>query len=68
MIENQKNAPHEAGTLKLNIKKAKKEIHWKPIWNSDVAIEKTIQWYQESLAKGADKYKLCIQDIEAYLK
>ena len=68
IIENQKNAPHEAGTLKLNIKKAKKELHWKPKWNSDVAIEKTINWYKESLAKGNDKFGLCLKDIEEYLK
>ncbi len=68
ILENQKNAPHEAGTLKLNIKKAKKELHWKPKWNSDVAIEKTINWYKGSLTKGNDKFGLCVKDIEEYLK
>ncbi len=66
MIENQENAPHEAGTLKLSIKKAKKELHWKPKWNSDVAIEKTIGWYKNSIEKKADIFKLCVDDINDF--
>jgi|ERR1017187_7356116 CDP-glucose 4,6-dehydratase len=68
IIENQTNAPHEAGTLKLNIKKAKKELHWKPKWNSDKAIERTINWYKNSAEKKADIYSLCVNDINDFVK
>ena len=39
--------PHEAGILKLNIKRAKKELKWKPKLNSKEAIQWTIDWYKQ---------------------
>ncbi len=63
---NPKNAPHEAGTLKLNIKKAKEELNWTPKWKSDLAIEKTIMWYKNSLDRKADIFGLCINDINDF--
>lgn len=38
------NAPHEANFLKLNSSKIKKVFNWKPKWNIDTAIEKTVEW------------------------
>lgn len=38
------NAPHEANFLKLNSTKIKKVFNWKPKWNIDTAIEKTVEW------------------------
>jgi CDP-glucose 4,6-dehydratase len=38
--------PHEAGTLLLDISKAKKELNWKPVWDTKTAIRKSIEWYQ----------------------
>ncbi len=63
-----KNAPHESGLLKLNIKKAKTKLRWQPKWNSNNAIEKTMQWYKKSLEDGCDKFLLCLRDIEKYEK
>ncbi|MEP7169115.1 MAG: CDP-glucose 4,6-dehydratase [Bacteroidota bacterium] len=63
---NLKNAQHEAGLLKLNIDKAKNELDWKPKWNAEKAIEKTMKWYKESLEKDCDAMKLCEQDIKSY--
>jgi CDP-glucose 4,6-dehydratase len=37
---------HEAGLLSLNIDKAKLKLGWKPIWNNQVSIHKTIEWYK----------------------
>jgi CDP-glucose 4,6-dehydratase len=42
-----KSQPHEAGLLKLDISKAKKELSWQPKLNSQQAIEWTINWYKE---------------------
>lgn len=42
-----KNNPHEAGVLKLDISKALKELRWKPLFDSNTAIDKTISWYKK---------------------
>ena len=36
--------PHEANFLKLDCSKIKATFGWKPRWNLDSAIEKTIEW------------------------
>lgn len=44
------NGPHEASFLKLDCSKAKSELNWKPKWNINKAVKKTIEWakcYQE---------------------
>lgn len=40
----QNNGPHEANFLKLDSSKIKSEFDWKPRWNVNMAIEKTIDW------------------------
>lgn len=64
----QKNAPHEAGLLKLDISKAVNELQWQPKWNATTAIEKTIGWYKQSLVKNSSAYQLCLTDLEDYQK
>ena len=36
--------PHEANFLKLDCSKLKSVFNWKPHWNLDMAIEKTVEW------------------------
>ncbi len=36
--------PHEANLLKLDCSKIKKTFHWKPTWNIETAIQKTVEW------------------------
>jgi CDP-glucose 4,6-dehydratase len=38
---------HEANLLKLDCSKAFLLMNWKPLWNSEIAIKKTIEWYKE---------------------
>lgn len=38
------NAPHEANFLRLDSSKIKKVLGWKPKWNVNTAIEKTVEW------------------------
>lgn len=38
---------HEAGILKLNINRAKKELKWTPKLKSEEAIQWTIDWYKQ---------------------
>lgn len=44
--------PHEAGFLKLDCSKIKKVFGWRPVWNVEEAIEKTVAWTKVYLAKG----------------
>lgn len=36
--------PHEANFLKLDCSRLKTVFGWKPIWNFDMAIEKSVEW------------------------
>jgi CDP-glucose 4,6-dehydratase len=49
---NQINAPHEAGLLKLDIEKSKKELSWHPKLNSKQAIEWTLDFYKSNNPKN----------------
>ncbi len=41
--------PHEAGTLKLDITKAKHHLGWTPTWSLDVTLEKITRWHKKFL-------------------
>lgn len=60
--------PHEANFLKLDCSKMKMIFDWKPRWDIDTAIEKTVEWtkaYFENdnipkiMKKQIEEYKLC---------
>ena len=61
------NAPHEAGYLGLDSSKIKKVIGWKPRWNIDETVAKTVEWY-----KGHNEYQdiVCIinKQIAEYME
>ncbi len=38
--------PHEAHLLRLDCTKAHQELNWHPVWNTETAIERTIDWYR----------------------
>ena len=59
------NNPHEAGLLKLDISKALKELNWKPLFNAQTAVEKTINWYK-CYYNGISANELMKLDIEYY--
>jgi CDP-glucose 4,6-dehydratase len=61
-----KNQPHEAGLLTLDISKAKKELGWHPLMNSNIAIQKTVLWYKHFI-NGQNAVELVNNDIEFYL-
>jgi CDP-glucose 4,6-dehydratase len=64
----QKNAPHEAGLLKLDISKVAAVLNWQPKWNAETAVAKTMGWYKQAIEKKSDIYQICINDIEEYKK
>ena len=59
------NAPHEAGLLTLNIHKATSLLGWRPSWNFEESMKRTINWYQDQLS-GKDPIDLTIQQINEY--
>lgn len=59
-----KNQLHEAGILKLNISKAKKELKWVPKLDSAEAIKWTIEWYKQ---KTEEQAKFTFKQISDYL-
>lgn len=44
--------PHEANFLKLDCSKLKTVFGWKPVWNAQTAVEKTVEWTKEYLSDG----------------
>ena len=61
-ISNQQQ-PHEAGTLKLDISKAIKELNWIPKLNSSDAIKWTIDWYKQD---SNNKFDFTLLQLNQY--
>ena len=47
------NGPHDANFLKLNCDKINKTFGWNPRWDSETAVEKTVEWSKDYIN---DKY------------
>lgn len=66
-INQRDGGPHEANFLKLDSSKIKNEIGWKPVWNVEEAVNKTVEWasalYQKEDVKACTK-----QQILAYME
>lgn len=60
-----REGPHEAGCLKLDIAKAEQAVGFKPKWDLETAIERSIDWYRE-FSGGADAHRLCIDQVAEY--
>lgn len=64
--QSDKNAPHEAGILRLDITKAKTRLGWKPVWSIEQAVRATVDWYKSY--QGKDMFKFCKRQIESYMR
>ena len=61
------DAPHEAATLSLAIGKAAQHLEWRPVWNFDVAGERTARWYHQChVVNAEDLHGLCLAQLETY--
>lgn len=58
--------PHEARFLKLDCSKLKTTFGWKPHWNLDTAIEKTVEWSKAWLA-GQDVRPVMDRQIKQFI-
>lgn len=59
--------PHEANYLKLDCSKLKNTYNWKPRWNIEQAVEKTVEWTKVYAEKG-DLEACMRQQIREYLQ
>jgi CDP-glucose 4,6-dehydratase len=44
--------PHEANALLLDSTKALNLLRWKTVWNIDLSLDKTVEWYDAWLSKN----------------
>jgi CDP-glucose 4,6-dehydratase len=47
-----KQHPHEANQLYLDSSKAKRRLQWQPVWDLDVTLAKTSDWYKAWMDEG----------------
>lgn len=61
------SGPHEANFLKLDCSKLKSTFGWKPRWNLEKAIEKTVEW-SKCWVNGEDISACMDKQIEEFFK
>ena len=62
----EENAPHEANFLKLDCSKIMQTFDWKPKWNIEQSVSKTVEWYKAFYNKENMNEKT-IDQIKEYL-
>ena len=58
----------ESYHLQLNCKKANKMLNWKPVFNVNHSVKKTIEWYYKVLVKKVDPRKITNDQIKEYMR
>ncbi len=58
--------PHEANFLKLDCSKLKTVFDWKPVWNLDEAVARTVEW-SKVMRDGGDVRACMDAQIEAFI-
>ncbi len=58
-------APHEACKLNLAIDKAHHTLGWRPTWDFEETVRRTVQWYLAE-AEGCDLEQLTLKQIRDY--
>lgn len=59
------NAPHEASLLNLAIDKAYHLLSWKPVWDFEACVERTVDWYRQ-VHEGTSALAMTDKQIDAY--
>jgi len=66
-VQQNVDAPHEAGFLHLDCAKARAMLNWRPRWSVEKAIEKTVEW-EKSQLNSESMLDVMNKQISAYLK
>ncbi len=61
------DASHEATLLYLESAKARRHLGWRPVWDFETAVERTVDWYR-AVDDGADPYAVTVQQIQQYVR
>ncbi|HVV27173.1 MAG TPA: CDP-glucose 4,6-dehydratase [Rhizomicrobium sp.] len=64
-MEENLNDPHEAGLLTLDSTKARVFLQWRPVWNFEHCISRTIEWYR-SYSSEDEMRAVTISQIAEY--
>lgn len=65
-VHQNENAPHEANYLKLDCSKIQTVLNWKPNWNIDEAVKRTVEWTKAYMDNSGIE---CMEkQIDSYLK
>lgn len=54
---------HEAARLLLDCCKAQKLLRWRPVWNTERAVRRTVRWYRDFYENGN---LITLSDLESY--
>lgn len=57
--------PHEAGQLRLDSTRARRELAWLPRWSLSEALERTVAWHRR-FGEGADMTHVTLEQIAEY--
>lgn len=63
---NKEDALHEAYLLNLNIDKAIQLLHWKPVWDFNTTVSKTVEWYKKSFDNPMEINRITEDQIIEY--
>lgn len=58
-------APHEAGLLALDCRRARDRLGWRPTWSLDEALKRVVSW-RKAFAAGEDPRALCLARIREH--
>ena len=59
--------PHEATFLKLDSSKARQVLRWRPVWDFDETMTRTLEWYGAA-EEGHDMRAMSLSQITQYLQ
>ena len=57
---------HEAGLLRLDISRARKELLWQPKWGMEKTVSQIVDWYK-AFSEGQDALELSQKQINEFL-
>lgn len=66
-VDKNKNHPHEAGLLRLDISRVRTELGWNPQWTVKQALQATVDWHRTWL-EGKDMRDFSLWQIAGYQK
>lgn len=56
---------HEAQALTLSIAKARQQLGWQPLWNTEKTIEMCVSWFKQYLA-GNNPSAICLEQLREF--